>query len=59
MKRLLGLLILLGIAGAVVYLLRARGSEPPTALPDWRRTPEDTRASAPPMRVRDAGSATA
>jgi hypothetical protein len=46
MKRLLGLLILLGVAGAIVYLLRVRRSEPPTVLPDWRRTPEDTRASA-------------
>jgi len=58
LKRVFLFVVVLGVAGAVVALIRARRSQPASAPGDWRVTNEDDE-SAPPMRVREAGSASA
>ena len=57
LKRLLVLVFLLGVAGAVIYVLRARSASEP-ADDGWQVREADDE-SATPMRVREAGSATA
>ena len=58
-KRLLVLVFLLGVAGALLYAIRARQSSSDVAPADGWHVHEEDDESAPQMRVREAGSATA
>jgi hypothetical protein len=58
LKRLFVLLLLLGVAGAVVYAVRARRASESVPGGGRHGYAEDG-PTAPPMRVREAGSATA
>ena len=59
MKRVLMLVLLLGVAGAVVYALRTRSSSSEPVPLGARHVLDEDHQSAPAMRVREAGSATA
>jgi len=57
-KRIVMLVVALGIAGVVLYVIRSRRSASPTAPGEWR-VHEESDDSAEEMRVREAGSRTA
>jgi hypothetical protein len=58
LKRLFLLVLLLGVAGAVVYIVRARRSAP-EPLPARGSSVDEADAQAAEMHVREAGTAIA